>query len=131
MRARHVLCRFGEELINASRVDESTLRALRNRARRRAPATSARPLALTLNGQQFTEAAADGAFVQYEPPQISTLYPVSGPATGGETTITVRGNGLGFGRADDSGETRRARLRRHRHRRGDTYRDGRRRGAAV
>ena len=103
----HVLCRFGEELINASRVDESTLRCFAPAAPGGAPAGDlARPLAITLNGQQFTEAAADGAFVQYEPPQISTLYPVSGPATGGETTITVRGNGLGFGRADDS-ETRR------------------------
>ena len=103
----HVLCRFGEELINASRVDESTLRCFAPAAPGGAPAGDlARPLAITLNGQQFTEAAADGAFIQYEPPQISTLYPVSGPATGGETTITVRGNGLGFGRADDS-ETRR------------------------
>ena len=103
----HVLCRFGEELINASRVDESTLRCFAPAAPASAPAGDlGRPLAITLNGQQFTEAADDGAFIQYEPPQISTLYPVSGPATGGETTITVRGNGFGFGRADDS-ETRR------------------------
>ena len=91
----HVLCRFGEELINASRVDESTLRCRARRARRR---TRRRPRAPARDHAQRPAVYRSGGrrrLHSVRAAQISTLYPVSGPATGGETTITVRGNGLG------------------------------------
>ena len=90
------VCRFGDDLVNASRT------ATTNELLCIAPASplattsavdSYRPLSVSLNAQQYSP-ILNGSFHQYRTLVISQIAPASGPALDGGTQITISGDGL-------------------------------------